>query len=480
LNHFDLDFGTFGKPVLQGQKMEMHERSAGHARIRRVVIGGAAAFSVYVASAGVTACAQLLIARIVGAHTYGVYAYVIAWITILAYFCALGFDIALLRFVSAYQTMGASGLARGVIQYAERRSLGISLLVAFIGAGVIEIWPRPFSTELTNTFLVGFVLIPILALLWIRCSIVRAFGGVVPALIPDRVMRDGLLVIIVAVAGVFLGSRIEAQGIMMATVAGAVIGLVLASRSVRSLCPDAIRAAEPQYTPVTWRQTAVPFMIIAGAEALLNRAGVVLLGWFGETREAGIYSLVFNIAFLVALPRTAINTLFAPTISSLFTRNDRATLQTLVTKATLWTLCTSVGIALGLAIVAEPLLAWFGRDFVAGAPALRILLLGQVIAAGFGSLLLIMTMTEHERGAAVLLTLSATINILASIAFIHWLGLTGAAIASSAALIIWHLAMAFFVFRHLRLLPGLLGLFVSSGKEKATARPDVRVKASSV
>jgi Na+-driven multidrug efflux pump len=91
-----------------------------------------------------------------------------------------------------------------------------------------------------------------------------------------------------------------------------------------------------------------------------------------------------------------------------------------------------------------------------------------------------MTMTEHERGAAVLLTLSATINILASVAFIYWLGLTGAAIASSAALVIWHVAMAFFIFRHLRLLPGLLGLFVPSRQEKATARPDVRVKASSV
>lgn len=460
--------------------MATHDRGAGSARIRRVVVGGAAAFSIYAASAGVTACAQLLLARIVGAHTYGVYAYVIAWITILAYFCALGFDIALLRFVSAYQTVGASNLARGVIQYAERRSLAASLLVGCVGAGIINIWPRPFSAELKGTFLVGFLLIPILSLLWIRCSIVRAFGGVVPALIPDRVVRDGLLLILVVVAGFFFGSRIEPQGIMMATVAGAVAGLLLASQAVRRSCPDAIRAAEPQYAPASWRQIAVPFMIIAGAEALLNRAGVVLLGWFGETREAGIYSLVFNIAFLVALPRTAINTLFAPTISSLFTKNDRATLQALVTKAALWTLCTSVAIALGLAIVAEPLLSWFGKDFVAGAPALRILLLGQVIAAAFGSLLLIMTMTEHERGAAVLLILSAATNILASVAFIYWLGLTGAAIASSAALIIWYVAMAIFIFRCLRLLPGVLGLLVPSREENATARPDVRIKASSV
>jgi len=459
--------------------MEKHERGSGSVRIKQVVVGGAAAFSIYVLSAGVTASAQLLVARIVGVHTYGIYAYVIAWITILAYFCALGFDIALLRFVSAYQTKGASSLARGVIQYAERRSLTAGVSVTLVGCLIIGIWPMPLSAELRNTFLVGLVLIPILALLWIRCSIVRAFGGVVPALIPDRVVRDGLLVMVVVVAGLLFGVRLQAQQVMFAVVAGSIIGLVLSSLAVRRLYPNSVKAAAPQYAPASWRRAAVPFMIIAGAEALLNRAGVVLLGWFGETRDAGIYSLVFNIAFLVVLPRTAINTLFAPTISSLFAGNDRATLQALVTKATLWTLSIAVLIAIALAVMAKPLLSWFGEDFVAGVPALYALLIGQVVAAAFGSLLLIMTMTEHEWSAAALLILSAVFNILASVAFIYWLGLTGAAIASSAALIIWHIAMAFFVFRYLRFLPGVLGAFVSGRPQKQLSEPDTPIKASS-
>lgn len=459
--------------------MAMCERTVGNARIRRVVVGGAAAFSIYVASAGVTACAQLLIARIVGAHTYGIYAYVIAWITILAYFCALGFDIALLRFVSAYQTMGANSLARGIIRYAERRSLAVSVIVALIGGLIIEFWPRPFSTELKNTFLVGFILVPTLSLLWIRCSIVRAFGGVVPALIPDRVVRDGLLVILVVGAGLVLGSHMQAPEVMGAAVFGSIVALVLASLAVSRSYPIAIKSAAPSYATASWRRAAVPFMIIAGAEALLNRAGVVVLGWFGETRDAGIYSLVFNIAFLVVLPRTAINTLFAPTISSLFTGNDRATLQALVTKTALWTFCTAAGIALGLAIMAEPLLSWFGQDFVSGVPALYVLLVGQVVAAGFGSLLLVMTMTEHERGAAVLLIVSAVVDVLASVAFVYWLGLTGAAIASSAALIVWHIAMALFVFRYLRLLPGIFGIFMPARTQKPVTRQDIHVETSS-
>ena len=98
----------------------MFDQVLGDAPARTVAIGGVTAFAIFAASAGVTACAQLLIARLVGAETYGTYAYVIAWTTLLAYFSALGFDTALLRFVAAYQTMGAWSLARGVIQYAEQ------------------------------------------------------------------------------------------------------------------------------------------------------------------------------------------------------------------------------------------------------------------------------------------------------------------------------------------------------------------------
>jgi O-antigen/teichoic acid export membrane protein len=441
---------------------EMFDQALGGARIKKVAVGGATAFAIFVASAGVSACSQLLIARLVGAETYGVYAYVIAWMTILAYFSALGFDIALLRFVPAYQTTAAWSLARGIIQYAERRALVVGIAVMSAGASVVMIWSRQFSPELRNTFLVGFIIVPVLALLWIRCSIVRAFGGVVLALVPDKMLRDGLLLVLVVLASLVPGRHTDAPLVMMASLAGSIAALGFASLAMRRQRPGELNVILPEYAAATWRHTAVPLVIIAAAEALLNRTGVVLLGWFGETREAGIYNLAFNIAFLVVLPRAAINTLFAPTISSLFTRRDQVTLQALVTKAASWTLCAAVCIAIVLALLADPILAWFGNDFAAGVPALRILLVGQMIAASYGSQLSVMTMTQHERGAAALLILSAAVNVAASIVFISMLGLTGAAIATTITLIVWNLAMALFISRHLRLLPGVLGMFGST------------------
>jgi hypothetical protein len=53
---------------------------------RRLARGSAAALAIYVLGAGVSYCTQMSIARIIGADGYGLYAYVITWMTVLAYF----------------------------------------------------------------------------------------------------------------------------------------------------------------------------------------------------------------------------------------------------------------------------------------------------------------------------------------------------------------------------------------------------------
>src|ERR1041385_5286419 len=75
--------------------------------IERVTRGGITSFFVYGAGVGLTYCAQLLIARMVGVHAYGVYAYVSAWMVVLAFISALGFRVLLFRLVPAYDAMPA-------------------------------------------------------------------------------------------------------------------------------------------------------------------------------------------------------------------------------------------------------------------------------------------------------------------------------------------------------------------------------------
>jgi O-antigen/teichoic acid export membrane protein len=430
---------------------------SGSATISKVTRGGITAFVIYSVGVGLTYFSQLLIARMVGVHTYGVYAYVFAWMIVLAYASALGFDVALLRFVPTYEAVRDWPLLRGVIQYAQRRSAMVGVSVMLIGVCIVSL--RNLPPELRDTWLVGFTVVPVWALLWIRCSVVRAFGGVVSAVTPDRMVRDGLLVLLVGVASLGFGWTLNAPMVMAATFVSSAAGLGLASLAMRSMRPQIVEGIVPAYDATAWRRAALPLVLIGATEALFNRSGVLLLGWIGDTEDAGIYSLAFNIALVVALPRIAINTLFAPTISGLFARKDQAMLRALVTTSTAWTLGAGGCIALVLFAAAGPLLGWFGADYAEGVPALRILLIGQVIAAAAGSQLYVMTMTGHERWAAVLLILNTVANAAVSALLIGLFGLTGAAIGAALTLVGWNVAMALFLWRRLGLPPGILAVF---------------------
>jgi O-antigen/teichoic acid export membrane protein len=429
----------------------------------RLARGSAAAFLIYVAGAGLTYCAQLVVARTIGAEGYGVYAYVFAWVTVLAYISALGCDISLLRFVPAYQATGAWDLLRGVIRYAARRATAVGCGIALTGVAIILNRAGELPPDLVGTFFVGLALVPVMALLWIRSSVVRAFGGVVWALVPDRTVRDGTLLGLIGLASLGGWWAIDAPLAMAATLLGAVAGLGLVSLAVRRLMPGAVADVAPAYDGHRWRRAALPLVVIGAAEALMNRMGVMLLGCMADTKDAGIYALAFNIALATALPRTAVNALLAPAISDLFVRKDRAALRALVAKAASWTLLGGACIALPLSVLAEPLLALFGRDFGAGVPALRILIIGQVLAAGAGSQLYLMTMTGLERRAAVQIVCGVVANAAVGAALIGPLGPTGAAIAATMALIGWNAAMAVSIRRHLGLFPGVFAAFPNSG-----------------
>jgi O-antigen/teichoic acid export membrane protein len=435
----------------------MDDGMPGSATVSRVARGGVTAFFVYGAGFGLTYCSQLVIARIVGVDTYGVYAYVFAWMVVLAYFSTLGFDVGLLRFVPAYEAERAWPLLQGVIQYAQRRAAFVGFSVIFIGICAVNAWTS--SPELRSTFLAGFALVPILALVRIRCSAVRAFGGVVSALVPDRVVREGTLIGLLAVASLGMGWTLNAPFVMVATLISSTLGLVCAGLAMRRRRPRAIHDILPAYDAAAWRRAAIPLLILGATEALMNRTGVILLGWIADTKNAGIYSLAFNIALVVTLPRIAVNTLFAPVISDLYARSDKETMQVLITRTASWTFSAGLFIAAALFLLAEPLLAWFGAGYEAGVPALRVLLISQAMAASAGSQLYVMTMTGHERSAAVLLVSCAMVNAAASAVLIGTFGLAGAAIGTAVSLVVWNVAMALFLWRRLNLLPGVLAIF---------------------
>jgi O-antigen/teichoic acid export membrane protein len=432
-----------------------------------------AALAVYVVGAGLTCAAQLVTARIIGPDSYGVYAYVLAWVTLLGYLSTLGFHVSLLRFVPAYQAKEQWPLARGVIQYSQRGAMVTAVAIVLIGLCAIAAAHGSLRPELALTFLLGIAAVPLLTLHLVAASVVRAFGGIIAALAPEKIVRDGLLLAIIV--AVFWGNlyRLDATLAMGATFLSLIVVLSLDRIFLRQLRPPALDHAKPTYAAGEWWRPTLPLTVIMIADNLMSRAAVIALGLVGSTRDAGIFALAFNMAALMSLPRMAVATAFAPTVSALFARGDQAGLQSLSARAACLSLLGSACTAIPLLLLARPLLAWFGHDFVAGAPIITILVLGHVFAAACGPQQHLITMTGHERAGAAILAVCAAASFIGCMALIDRFGMTGAAFAMTVTLVGWNVAMGIFIHRGLHLMPGLVASFKSMLERKRAADCEV-------
>jgi O-antigen/teichoic acid export membrane protein len=419
---------------------------------RRLLSASLWSFVIYVSGAGLTFLAQLVIARKIGAPSYGIYSYVMAWTTLLSYMAALGFNIALLRFLAAYTATGQWSLARGIIRFAFRRSLLVAMAIA-IGGGAAELLlDHDFPQEMA----IGLATVPLAVLYVLGSSTVRALGGVISAIAPERLVRDGLMMVLVVLAGMLSARPVDASTVLIALLISSAVTAGIVGLSLRKLWPPQLRAAVPEYAPGDWWYLALPVMIMIGLEVLMSRAGVILLGWIGDTRSAGIFALGLNLALLLALPRMAVGTFFSPTVSKLHAHQKDTELQNLFGRATALSLSGTIALALPLLVLMTPLLRLFGHDFSATAPIATILIVGQIFAAATGPQMNLLTMTGHEWAATVILVVGAIINITACAVGIVLFGAIGAAVATATINVAWNAAMGIYLYKRVNMLPGLV------------------------
>lgn len=429
-----------------------HLSQSGMARLRN---SSGAALLILIASAALGYLAQLGTVRLIGPSSFGVYVYALAWVTLLSQLVTLGSHVSLLRLVSTYRARQEWALMVGVL----RTTIGGTVIVgsAVAVAGWSCLWLRQSEqTELSLTLLVGLVAMPLLGLQLVMAAAVRAFGEVVAALAPERLARDSVALAILAGLIVSKLAPANAMSAMLAMLASAATILLLSLSLAMRHWPPQARHSARSYQLAIWFRPALPLTAIMMADVVMARFGVVILGMTGNTHGAGIFAVCFGLSVLVAMPRMALATAFAPAVAALNAQGDTAGLQALIRRSALISLAGAMAVAIPAAFYTPTLLTLFGPDFSTGRNAALILIFGQLVASAAGPQQHLLTMTGRERAAASMHLAAAAGGTALCFVLVPGFGMTGAAVAVTAAVIGWNIAMAIFVTAHFGLRPGLL------------------------
>jgi O-antigen/teichoic acid export membrane protein len=440
--------GLRGKAALKGLQKRLW--GVGLAR------GATVALLVNLTGVALGFASQLVLARVLGAEQFGIYAYVMAWVTILSLFATLGYSDGLMRLVPTYCVAERWALLRGLIRYSATSVLIAGFGIVGVGAAAMMLLSDRLSPELRHTFLLGFATVPIFALAQTRSCLARSLGRVFSALAPNAIIRQLIIVSVLPFLAMGLDQVIRAPTAMAISLLGGLLALLLLTTSSRSAYPSSLRSAPIANDRSLWRRTSLHLLLVAGTQQCMNQSDILLLGWLADTTTAGLYIVANQITNVTILALIAMNQLIAPTISSMYAANDIAGLQKIATSTSWWVFGFSLLVIVPVFLFSAVLLSvFFGEHFARAASALRIIMIGQAINCSFGAIHFLLTMTGRHFKALAVFGGMAVVNVALNVALVPLYGIEGAAIAKAFTLFGWNITMAIIVFKDLKIVAGI-------------------------
>ncbi len=428
--------------------------------LARLAQGAGVALGIKLADAVLNSGTQVLLARWMGAWSFGTYSYAIAWSSSLAILAGLGLPNAALRFVPEYVTRQDWGRLRGLIDQSRRCTLLSSGAIALLAlAWILHADWRDRTYALMP---MGIAVAMVWPQTWLNLQLetARGLGQIAIAYSPSLVLRP----VLVALGGalwIIGGRRLSATaglgmmwGILVALVAGQ--WHLIRRRLPAELTSDAPQSVVPQMELRHWFTVALPLLFLDSSFLVLNQTDTISLGLLVGDREVGLYSAAVVTARWVNVMLASVNAIAAPLFASLYAQGDRAGLQAMVSAAAGWIFFPALGVAIALGVGAESVLGWFGPEFGAAKWALWPLILGQLVNVGSGSVGYLLMMTGHHLDCARVVSVCAVLNLILNLVLIPTWGIAGAAIATALSMMLWNLWLYRLVVRYLEVRPSIV------------------------
>lgn len=400
-----------------------------------MIQSAAGTFALRVVATAATLLLNVLIARLLGPEGFGQVSYVLAWANLLAVPAILGMDVLVLRSVAAWTAQQRWAELKGLLRFSFWSVIAASSLVAVAAAGFNmlrgdELWSPAFA--------VGMALVPLIAVIRLNQGAMRGFHRIVQGQLAELVTRPIATLFLIAVGAALFGHMLDATGVLIAYVAGALSAVMLGVFLLNRAIPAPMRAAATTIRPRSWVLTALPLLLIGGVQVANRQVDVVMVGALAGAESAGIYTAAARGAELISFVLFAVNAGLAPRVSRLFILGDLAALQSLVTRAARYTVLATIPLALALIAFGSTFLGFFGPAFVLGVPALAIMAVAQVLNAAAGSVVVILTMTGQGTVTAIGVGVGLIVNVALNAILVPALAHTGAAVAASASLLTWN------------------------------------------
>lgn len=425
---------------------------------------GMASFVLRALNAVAASSLTILMARYLGPSGYGIYTYALALVILLNVPTQGGLPILLVRETAAALAQSRVDLVYRLWRWATTFTVGLALAVALITLPIAWGFRDHFEPVAFNSFVLALLLVPLIILGNLAGAALRGVHRVLLGQLPEYVLRPALLLLAI-LAYLWLGrDDMRADVAVGLHTLAAAVALLISVPMLWRARPTTSTARIPEgERPPEWLRSMMPLTLLSAMQVILQYTDLVMLGFFLDSETVGLYRVAAQASLCVGFGLLAVNLIVAPQFARDYARGDRARLQQVTTLSARLVLLLTLPIMLLFLFVAEPIVTLvFGDAYGGSGTALRILAIGQLLNAAFGSVVFLLNMTGHERDTVKGLSIGVVVNALLNLALIPTFGINGAAVATAITLLIWNVLLWQAVRRRLGIDSTALGLRVAA------------------
>lgn len=434
-----------------------------------VLKSAAQVFAIRLLGAGLTYASMVLLARWLGSHDFGIYAYVLVIVGLLGLAFSFGFSSSGLRFVASYLAQNKLRRLSGFLNRSHKIVVVLSLLGALAGSGLVFALKDAIEPYYVAPLFVGLLCVPVWTLLNQLEATARAFGWVNVAYVPGYILRPLLLMAFVGGALLFGGTP-DAVTALWAMIGACVIAALAQGLVIYLGVRKRLNNVKPAFHTRHWFAVSLGFLMIDGFRMLLDNTDILLIGRFLDPHSVAVYFAVIRTSGLIAFISFSVIALAVPKFAEIHGTGTRPELQKFVTNVIQLMFWPSLLTAVAMACLGPFLLSLFGPGFETGYPTMLVVLTGLVLRSATLPVEYLLNMTGHHRDTMRVYALAAAANIVLNLLLIPAFGILGAAIGSYTAMLGGNIILYRLVKKRLGIDASIFSLMRKSGKAAALAR----------
>jgi O-antigen/teichoic acid export membrane protein len=371
---------------------------------------------------------QILLGRYLGVESYGLYYLALTLVTAFVPFSTIGLAGSLPRFLPYHFSRDEKDIVKSAIRFSELFVLILSVsfgIIIYVFAEKISVdfFHNSDLTIILKYFAIG---LPLFSLSNVFEGVVRAFKGAKYKVaifdIEIWVVRIIIFVVFLLIGYTMFGAIISLLVALFFTIFSSVY--VLRNRFFPDYSKYKIVPVVKNLLIFSWPITFTSIILL-----FISKIDVILLGYFFNSIEVGIYVPALIIASYVTMLATPFSYMFLPVVTELFGKKKFVVIESLFQSTLKWIILMVLPVFIYIILFPEEVITLlYGVDYSEGYLALTILAAGitiNVIAGMTGGILVGVGQTKLN---LLLEIIAAIIFVSFDLVLIPIYGVIGAAI----------------------------------------------------